>query len=378
MSSIVETSTVVIGASAAGLAVAACLKREGKDFILLEQADQVGQRWREHYDRLHLHTAKFFSQLPYTPFSAAMPRYPARDQVVEYLNDYLRSNDLHPRFGQRVISADLVDGKWITETADARYQSDNLIIATGNTNQPYIPHWDGESDYPGELPHSSRYKNGEAYRGKPVLVIGLGNSGGEIAVDLVEHGAQVAISVRSPINVLSRDTLGLPTVAFGIALDKLPPRLADALTAPVRRLTLGNLTALGLGKPPYGPIEQIKKTGRIPIIDVGTIQMIKDGKIAIYPDVERFTESGVRFKDGKTMSFAAVILATGYRTNLASFLKPAANVTDAQGFPLVSGKQSSLPGLYFCGFHVASTGMLHEIAREARQIARAIPNQSSN
>src|SRR5271154_5922148 len=97
-----ETNTVVIGASAAGLAVAACLKHQGSDFILLEAAEQVGQRWREHYDRLHLHTPKALSQLPYTPFPADFQRYPARDQVVEYLETYARSNDLHPRFGQRV------------------------------------------------------------------------------------------------------------------------------------------------------------------------------------------------------------------------------------------------------------------------------------
>ncbi len=374
MSATVETSTVVIGASAAGLAVAACLKHQGKAFILLEQSTQVAQRWREHYDRLHLHTSKFFSQLPYTPFPADMPRYPARDQVVQYLETYMRSNDLQPRFGERVLSADLDDGKWITETANARYQSTNLIVATGNTNQPYIPHWPGEKDFRGEILHSSRYKNGEPYRSQPVLVIGLGNSGGEIAVDLVEHGAQPAISVRSPINILSIETLGLPTVAFGIALDKLPPRLADMLTAPMRRLTLGNTSALGLGKPIYGPIEQIKKTGRIPVIDVGTIQMIKHGAISVRPDVERFTEDSVRFKNGATASFAAVILATGYRPNLDSFLKPAVEVTDEHGFPLVSGKMSRLPGLYFCGFHVAATGMLREIGREARQISGMITN----
>ncbi len=374
MSATFETSTVVIGASAAGLAVAACLKHQGKEFILLEQATQVAQRWREHYDRLHLHTSKFFSQLPYTPFPANLPKYPSRDQVVQYLEHYMHANDLQPRFGEHVLSADLVDGKWITETADARYQSKNLVIATGNTNQPYIPHWTGEGDYYGEILHSSRYKNGEAYRGKAVLVIGLGNSGGEIAVDLVEHGAQTVISVRSPINVLSRDTLGLPTVTFGIALDRLPPRLADALTAPVRRLTIGDTNALGLGKPIYGPIEQIKKTGRIPIIDVGTIQMIKKGKIIVRPDVERFTEDGVRFKDGSMAAFSAVILATGYRPNLDSFLKPAVEVTDEHGFPLASGRESRLPGLYFCGFRVAATGMLREIAREARQISGMIQN----
>src|SRR6185295_19432063 len=116
MTSSLETNTVIIGASAAGLAVAACLKRANISFILLEAANQVAQTWRNHYDRLHLHTNKFFSNLPYVPFPAQVPRYASRDQVVAYLENYVKVNGLSPRFGQRVISADFVDGKWQTET----------------------------------------------------------------------------------------------------------------------------------------------------------------------------------------------------------------------------------------------------------------------
>ena len=181
MSQPLETNTIIIGASAAGLAVAACLKRQNVPFILLEQANQVAQSWRGHYDRLHLHTNKYFSQLPYLPFPAEYPRYPSRDQVIAYLENYARVNQISPRFGQKVISADFVDGKWQTETADAHYRSNNLVIAAGYTHTPIIPHWESESSFRGQILHSSAYKNGEAYRGKRVLIVGFGNSGGEIA-----------------------------------------------------------------------------------------------------------------------------------------------------------------------------------------------------
>ena len=367
-----ETNTVIIGASAAGLAVAACLNHQNSPFVLLEQADQVAQSWRNHYDRLHLHTSKFFSQLPYVPFPAEYPRYASRDQVVEYLENYARVNQISPHFGQKVISADFVAGKWQTKTADAQYRSNNLVIATGYAHTPNVPHWQGEADFRGQILHSSAYKNGESYRGQPVLVVGFGNSGGEIALDLHEHGAQPSMSVRSPINVIARDTFGIPSLAIGILLNWLPPHLADALTAPARRLTIGDTEALGLGKPPYGPIEQIRKTGRIPLLDIGTIKLIRSGQITVYPDIERFTENGVRFSNGAAESFEAVILATGYCPNLASFLKPAAKVTNANGIPLVSGAPSALPGLYFCGYYVSSNGMLREISHEARKISAAI------
>ncbi|MEO8396948.1 MAG: NAD(P)/FAD-dependent oxidoreductase [Chloroflexota bacterium] len=374
MTTTLETNTIIVGASAAGLAVAACLKRQNIPFILLEAADRVGQRWRGDYDRLHLHTHKFFSQLPYVPFPPTTPRYASRDQVVAYLEDYAKANGLAPRFGQRVIAADFVEGKWQTETADTRYHSKHLVIAAGYTNTPNIPHWEGDASFRGQILHSSAYKNGAAYRGKAVLVVGIGNSGGEIAIDLHEHGAQPAISVRSPINVISRDTFGLSSVAIGLLLSWLPAHIADLLTTPARRITVGDTEALGLGKPLYGPVEQVKKTGRIPLLDIGTIKLIRSGQITVYPDIERFTENGVRFTNGVASDFAAVILATGYRPNLEAFLKPAAKVTDAKGIPLVSGAVSALPGLYFCGYYVSSNGMLREIAREAKKISGAIHN----
>ena len=132
--------------------------------------------------------------------------------------------------------------------------------------------------------------------------------------------------------------------------------------------------SLGLGKPEYGPIQQITRNSRAPIFDIGTIRLIRSGQITIYADIESFTADAVHFSSEVAAPFDAVILATGYRPNLEAFLKPAAKVTDAKGVPLVSGAESALPGLYFCGYYVSPRGMLNEIAHEARQISGAIQN----
>src|SRR5262245_29680703 len=116
-----HVTTVIIGASAAGLATAACLKKLGVDYVLLEQADQVAARWRQHYDRLHLHTNRALSGLPYYPMPSDYPRFPSRDQFVKYLEDYAKKLELTPRFGQKVVSVEQKDGAWVTQTQDSVY-----------------------------------------------------------------------------------------------------------------------------------------------------------------------------------------------------------------------------------------------------------------
>src|SRR5690606_15896178 len=136
----IESATVVIvGASAAGLATAACLKKSGLDTILLEQSASVGASWRAHDDRLHLPTPRMLSGLPHYPMPRHYPRYPARDQVVAYLEEYANALDLQPRFNQRVVSVEQDASGWITRTPDAAYRSRVVVIATGYARQPNLP-----------------------------------------------------------------------------------------------------------------------------------------------------------------------------------------------------------------------------------------------
>ena len=176
----VRHHAIVVGAGPAGLAVAACLKQQGVNALILEQADRVGAAWHGHYERLHLHTAKGFSALPFMPFPREYPRYPSRSQVIAYLEAYTRHFQLEPRFGQRVVGARRVNGWWEVETEDGRYEASNLVIAAGYNREPNVPGWPGQEHFQGAILHSSAYRNGEMFKGQKVLVVGFGNSGGEI------------------------------------------------------------------------------------------------------------------------------------------------------------------------------------------------------
>jgi indole-3-pyruvate monooxygenase len=364
--------TIIVGAGPAGLAVGACLKQAGIPCLILEQSHEVGVAWHRHYDRLHLHTDKAHSTLPFMPFPRDYPRYPSRVQVIQYLEAYARAFQLEPQFGQQVVSVRPANGLWEVQTPDALYRTVNLVIATGYNREPYRPTWLGQTSFRGILLHSSQYRNGEPFKNQKVLVIGFGNSGGEIALDLWEHGAQVSLAVRSPVNVIPRELFGIPILAISILQSKLPPPLADALNTPLLRAVIGDLTPYGLRKLPHGPMTQIYREARTPLIDVGTIELIKRGQITVFPGIETFTAEGVTFADGTQRNFEAVILATGYRPRVNAFLEGASAVHDVDGTPVSSGRESPMSGLYFCGYYVPPTGMLREIALEAKRISAAI------
>jgi len=193
-------------------------------------------------------------------------------------------------------------------------------------------------------------------------------------LDLLEHGARPSLSVRSPVNIVPRDFLGIPILAWGIVLSALPTWVADAVAKLVSRLTLGSLEDLGLRQLSYGPMAQIRGDRRIPLLDVGTVAAIRRGEIEVLPGVESFDSSSARFSDAKERGFYAVVLATGYRPSIADFLEEAEALLDEEGAPRNSA--NLLPGLHFCGFNVVPTGMLREISREARRIARIIAGRS--
>lgn len=366
---------IVIGAGPGGLAVAACLQREGiTGAVILEEAGQVASSWRRHYERLHLHTPRKHSALPHWPMPDDCARYPARAQVIEYFEAYARHFALAPRFGERVRSARRVGEMWEVSTPQARYQAPMLVVAAGYNRVPMIPTWPGMTDFGGPIKHSSAYATGRPFQGQDVLVVGFGNSGGEIAIDLHEHGARPAIAVRGPVNIIPREVLGVPVMALGLVQRLFSPEAADTLNAPVLRALIGDLESLGLRKLPYGPATQIRKHGRIPLIDVGTVALIRQHAITVRPGLRAFQRGAVVFDDGSRSRFDAVILATGYRPRV-DFLEARAGVLDADGTPASSGGESAAAGLYFCGYRVSPNGMLREIALESQRIARAIRRQ---
>jgi thioredoxin reductase len=301
------------------------------------------------------------------------PRYPTRDQVVDYLARYRVHHRLEPRFGQKVTHLERHEDWWVATTMDEEWRTRNVVIATGANRRPVRPTWPGLRTFQGEVMHSSEYRNGDPWHGRPVLVVGFGNSACEQAIDLVERGSQAHLAVRSPVNVIPRDLFGVvPVLQLGVLMQHLPPAVADALAWPMIRASIGDIRKVGLRKLPYGPNTQIARDRHIPLLDIGTMDHIRAGRIRVHGDIERFTKDSVVFTDGETLVLAAVVLATGYRPALDEFLVQWREVCDSNGIPLTSGNPTALPGLYFCGQFVSPAGMLRQIRIEARGIASHI------
>lgn len=369
-----ETEVVVVGAGPAGLAVGACLRDRGVSFEMLEQAAEVGSSWRRHYDRLHLHTIKQLSALPFMPFPDDVPMYPSRADVVSYLEGYARRFRLTPRFGHTVESARRDALGFLVRANGTEIRSRALVVATGINRSPKVPDFPGRERFRGRVVHSGEYQNGRAFRGQRAMVVGIGNSGGEIALDLWESGAEVSLSVRSPVHVVPRDLHGIPAQVNSVyGLGRLPIALADRIALAILDREVGDLSPWGLRRPDIGPARQVVEKGRIPLIDIGTVELIKQGKIKVVPGPREFTEGGMTLSDGRELPLDLVVLATGFRPALEGFLDRAAEYTDDRGYPRWHGAEvTKAPGLYFIGYRNPLTGQLHDIALEAKRIAASI------
>ena len=155
-----RTPALVIGAGPAGLAVSACLKKHGVEHIVLDREHEVAPRWRNHYERLHLHTFRDLSRLPHKKWKPGTPRYPSRQQVVDYMEDYARELCAMPQFGQNVELAEHTGGAWHVRTQDTSFEAESLVIASGYNRTPYSPTWPGQESFRGDILHTHVYKNG--------------------------------------------------------------------------------------------------------------------------------------------------------------------------------------------------------------------------
>lgn len=357
---------IVVGAGPAGLASAACLKRIGAEVTILDRAARIGSSWRKHYARLQLHTTRGRSALPGLAMPQTRGRYPTKAEVIAYLEAYARFHGLHPQLGCGVQAVAPAQDGWRVTHDGGESVADIVVFATGLADAPRLPEWTSEFD--GPVVHSSGYDTAAPYAGQRVLVVGFGNSGGDIALDLAEGGAQVTMSVRGPVNIVPKELFGVPITSLTLINRILGPRIADAATGPILRAVLGRPEDYGLRAAAKGPARQVAEDGRIPLIDCGTLAAIKAGQVAIKPGVTRVAGRVVRFADGSDAVFDAVIAATGYDVDLRGLLGNSPVLDDA-GRPRVSGAATGAPGLYFCSYRAAPNGQLNRMGQEAKAIA---------
>ncbi|MFB0631742.1 flavin-containing monooxygenase [Streptomyces sp. AB3(2024)] len=370
----------VIGAGPGGLAVAAALRARGVRAVVVEKSGSVGASWRGHYERLRLHTTRRLSALPGLAIPRRFGRWVARADVVRYLEKYAEFHALELVTGVEVTRIErAADGEgWTLHASGGRMLAAGaVVVATGFNHTPALPDWPGREGYTGRLLHAAAYREPGPYAGQDVLVVGVGNTGAEIAVDLVEGGAaRVRLAVRTAPHIVRRSTAGWPAQRTGILVRRLPVRFVDRLGALVARASVPDLSAYGLPRPSAGLYSRVRQ-GAIPVQDVGLIEAVRRGRVEPVAAVAALDGAGVVLADGTRITPDAVIAATGYGRALEGLVGHL-GVLDGRGRPLVHGPRTpaGAPGLYFTGFTNPISGMLRELARDAERIAKALSRRS--
>ncbi|KAL9443076.1 hypothetical protein AB3S75_016434 [Citrus x aurantiifolia] len=351
--SVLVHGPIIVGAGPSGLAVSACLSQQGLPSLILERSDCLASLWKHRtYDRLKLHLPKQFCELPLFGFPGNFPKYPTKRQFIAYIESYASHFKIQPKFKQAVQTAlfDHASGFWRVQTQDSEYISKWLVVATGENAEPVFPDVVGLDKFNGHVLHTSKYKSGSEFKNQKVLVIGCGNSGMEVSLDLCRHNAIPHMVARNSVHVLPREIFGFST--FGIAM------------ALLRWFPL---------RPKTGPIELKNITGKTPVLDVGALSQIKSGKIKVVGGVKEITKNGARFTDGQEKEIDAIILATGYKSNVPTWLKECDFFTKdgMPKTPFPNGWKGE-NGLYTVGF---TRRGLQGTALDADKIAQDISEQ---
>jgi cation diffusion facilitator CzcD-associated flavoprotein CzcO len=309
---------LIVGAGPCGLTALKHLLQEGvAPVVALEQADDVGGNWlydptgRGHssaYASLHAITSKGRSAFADFPLPAEFPDYPSHRQLQAYFRAYAERFNLlpHIRFGVRVERALPVDRGWRLWTSDgAVWETAFLVVASGHHWAPLLPEVPGR--FTGEILHAHHYRTPEVGRGKRVLVVGLGNSGADIASEMARFACAAVVSLRRGYWIVPKFLfLGLPSDEIYHRLAWLPRPLRQRLTEAVVTLYNGGPRRAGLPRPD-APVFATH-----PVVNSELLLHLRHGRIAVRPDIARFDGNEVVFVDGRREPYDLVIFATGY------------------------------------------------------------------
>jgi putative flavoprotein involved in K+ transport len=375
-----ESEVLVLGAGFAGLGTAAMLQRRGVPARVLERSSNVGESWRNRYSSLRLNTLRWMSTLKGYRMPRRYGRWPTRDQVIEYLEDYAREERLQIEFeteARRIVRS---NGGWTVETSVGELSAPAVVVAVGYDHDPVIPDWPGKDRFAGELLHASAYRDPEPFRGRDVLVVAPGNTGSEISVELVRAGARrVRAAMRSTPNVFRREWLGIPTPLLAAPSDHLPIRIADPLLSVAQRVMIGDLKGVGFGPATHGLATSVLERRVAPVIDAGFVDALKAGQVELVAAVEGFDGSDVILADGSRLQPEVVVAATGYERGLEPLVGHL-GVLGPDDEPTHVGAPASpaAPGMYFVGYGLWLRGQLPRTSSDTRKVARAIARELGN
>src|SRR5687767_14987168 len=269
------------------------------------------------------------------PFDRRVPLFPSRSDFVAYLHRYVEAFELPIETGRTVTAMERRNDEWLVRTDRDDIAARDVVVATGIIASPRLPVIPGRERFRGRVMHSVEYRRPAGFAGRRVLVVGVGNSGGEIASELANAGARVTIAVRSGANVMPRQIAGIPTQYLSFAMRALPKPVRTLLAGLVGRITELRRGKPVLPKPAHGPLDAI------PLIGFHLVDAIQAGKVTVRGGVTELTEGGARFTDGVEEAFDDVILATGFTAALA----PLGSLvrTDAKGFAVRADRDPRRP-----------------------------------
>lgn len=350
-------NTVVIGAGQAGLSVGYHLRRTGRSFVILEANDRVGDTWRRRWDSLRLFTPARYDGLVGMPFPAPPHSFPTKDEMADYLEAYAARFDLPIRTGAMVKRVAREGRRYVIDAGASRFEADHVVIAMANYQAPRGPSFGRELDPAIVQLHSSAYRNPAQLKDGPVLVVGAGNSGAEIALELAR---------THPTSLAGRDTGHVP-----FRIDALSGRLLVPLVLRVlfhRILTVR--TPLGRKVRP----KMLKQGG--PLIRVKPAQLAA-ASVERTPRVVGVQGGLPLLEDGRILDVSNVIWCTGFRPGFSWIDLPIFGDDDEPNHE--SGVVRDEPGLYFVGLHFLhafSSTMIHGVGRDAERIAGVIDARS--
>ena len=359
---------LVIGAGPAGLATAASLARRGIPYRLLERGDTLAYSWEQLYDSLVLHTGRHMSTLPGMKYGRGTPLFPTRGDFVRYLRAYAERFGVRAECGCEVRALRRSPHGWSATLGDGRVvEGSAAVVCTGIIANPRLPGLPGREAYRGRLMHSVEYRRPAGFEGQRVLVVGVGNPGGEIGSELARAGARVTMLVRSGAHVVPLTIGGVPIQYVSQLLRRLPRPAQEWVSRQVQRATDRRRGPPVIPRPAHSPLDAI------PIIGFHLADAIRAGQAEVkLGTVDHLTPDGAVFSDGTSAPFDAIILATGFTPALGMLGDLVQR--DARGFAVRRDRVTSAdqPGLYFVGHNYDATGGISNIRRDAVLVAERI------
>jgi dimethylaniline monooxygenase (N-oxide forming) len=352
-----QAEICIIGAGSSGVAVAKALKERGLTFECFEKGSDIGGMWRykndngvsSAYKSLHIDTSR--ENLGYSdfPIPEDKPDFLSHAEFLEHLEAYADRFGIRPlvTFRTEVTRVEpAAEGTWAVTLASGESRTyRSVIVANGHLWDPRWPSFPGRFD--GEVIHSHYYRTAQPFEGKHVLVVGIGNSAVDIAVDLCRRAESVVLSTRRSAWVMPKYLMGIPVDRWSAFLGRklrLPTRAVRMIMSRLIRLAVGNQERFGVRRPDH-PMWREHAT-----LSQELLPYVGHGRIRIKPNIRELQEAHVLFEDGTRMACDAIIYATGYRTTFPFLAPDVFAVEDSRPVPLY--RRIAAPdrlGLYFVG-----------------------------